>query len=78
MKLRFWKRPPTVQVYEVLLEDEKRTVWYWRAIAKNGRIENASEQGYARRWYAAKKAAEVYPDFDPEYIPLPLGMLDTI
>ena len=35
--------------------------WRWRHIAGNGQIDNASEQGYARKWYAGLKARARYP-----------------
>jgi len=31
-------------------------LWHWRARAANGRIVNASEQGYRSKYYAALKA----------------------
>ena len=35
--------------------------WRWRHIAGNGRIDNASEQGYRWRSYATWKAKRAYP-----------------
>lgn len=36
--------------------------WYWKHVARNGREDNGSEQGYASRAYARRKALAIYPD----------------
>lgn len=36
--------------------------WYWRHVSRNGKTDNASEQGYATRRYARRKALDNYPD----------------
>ena len=36
--------------------------WWWNATAGNNKIVDASEQGYALRWYARRKARRSYPD----------------
>lgn len=35
--------------------------WYWRHVARNGKIDDASEQGYASSSYARYKAEQVFP-----------------
>lgn len=52
--MRWFKRvktPTAVEVYE-----DATGRWRWRAVAKNNRVVDASEQGYASKHYAIGKA----------------------
>ncbi len=40
--------------FEIYRSDDGR--WRWHAKARNGRVVNASEQGYKSRYYASLKA----------------------
>ncbi len=59
--MSWWKRfkaPKAVEVYK-----DADSKWRWRAVAKNGKIIDASEQGYSTKRYAIGKAeryAETY------------------
>ena len=46
----------------VELRKDHRGKWRWKAIARNGAIDGASEQGYRSKWYAKRKALKAYPD----------------
>ena len=60
----FWKRKRPARV-EVYTDAENR--WRWRAIAGNGRVVAAAEQGYASKYYAATKAL---PYADQHAVPI--------
>ena len=48
------KRPHRIEIYQ-----DSAGKWRWREIAGNGKIVNASEQGYASRAYCESKAPRV-------------------
>lgn len=52
--MKWWKRYKTPETVEVYQDNDGR--WRWRAISGNGRVLDASEQGYASKGYAIGKA----------------------
>lgn len=50
----WWTSRKTPKNIEVYLDGGGR--WRWRAIARNGRVVDASEQGYSSKYYARDKA----------------------
>ena len=58
----FWKRNirvATVEVYE-----DASGKWRWRSVAKNGKVVDASEQGYSTKRYAIGKAERYAENYD--------------
>lgn len=53
----FRRRPGKTYVWQ----SSKNKKWYWKHVARNGQQDNGSEQGYASRRYARKKAQNAYP-----------------
>lgn len=49
--LKRLKAPKTVEVYK-----DAEGKYRWRAVAKNGKVIDASEQGYSTKRYATSKA----------------------
>mgnify|MGYP006296293411 FL=1 len=65
----FWKRntgPKTVEVYK-----DNGGSWRWRSVAKNGKIVDASEQGYSTKRYALRKANSYVAGRDIEVVVVP-------
>lgn len=52
------RRPIRLTTYR----DRGGKLWRWRAKAGNGRVIDASEQGYVERSYARKKAQAAHPE----------------
>lgn len=52
---------------KVYVKQDSRGKWRWKAVAANGRVDNASEQGYRSKWYAKRKALRMYPGASVTY-----------
>lgn len=48
-------------------ENGGKRLWRWKHKAGNNKIDDASEQGYRFRWYAAFKARRRYPGLEVTY-----------
>ena len=46
---------------KIHLYRDKRLLWRWRVVARNGRILADSGEGYCRRRDAARAAANLFP-----------------
>lgn len=60
--MKWWKsikRPQSVEVYE-----DAAGKWRWRSVAKNGKVVDASEQGYSTKRYAIGKAERYAENYD--------------
>lgn len=51
-----------MDTYILQIYKGKNEKWWWSCKAPNGLIIGASSQGYARRWYAIKKAKQSWPN----------------
>lgn len=54
--MAFWTRKKVPTAVSVYADADAR--WRWRAVARNGKIVAASEQGYSTKYYALRKADE--------------------
>lgn len=57
-------RPHKVQVYR-----DRKGLWRWRTLARNGEQVGRSEQGYTRRYYTRTRAAVLNPGVPVEVLP---------
>lgn len=53
---------------EVFKENGKRGKWHWRLLSATGIVLGDSGQGYVRRGYAEKRAAELNPGVKVEVV----------
>lgn len=62
--MAWWKRSKAPVRVEVYVDLDQR--WRWRAVARNGKIVGAAEQGYASKQYARGKAEQYRAAFAVE------------